>query len=87
MNVLYNSDSFAVLQVDLPAEPGRADALHGVEIVDKSARRGIFLEGELARLFTEQVQALAEEDEVDAADIDAHLARYTGEGWQPQVLH
>ncbi|MBQ0929250.1 DUF3567 family protein [Ideonella sp. 4Y16] len=85
MIVLYNSDSFAVMQIDLPATSG--DAVSGIEIVDKQTRKGIFLDGELAELFRAQVEALADDDEIDPADIDAHLARYTGAGWQPTVLH
>ena len=85
MIVLYNSESFAVMQVDVPAAGG--DALSGIEIVDKHTRKGIFLDGEVAELFRAQVEALADDDDIDASDIDAHLARYTGEGWQPTVLH
>lgn len=85
MIVLYNSESFAVMQVDVPAAAG--DAVSGIEIVDKNTRKGIFLDGEVAELFRAQVEALADDDDIDASDIDAHLARYTGEGWQPSVLH
>ena len=85
MIVLYNSDSFAVMQIDLPASGGTA--LSGIEIVDKHTRKGIFLDGEVAELFRAQVEALADDDEIDPADIDAHLARYTGDGWQSTVLH
>jgi hypothetical protein len=91
MIVLYNSDSFAVMQVDLPDEdrpgsvphPGRS----GIEIVDKSSRKAVFLDGEVAREFRAGVEALVQEDDIDAEDIDAHLARYTGPAWQPVVLH
>lgn len=92
MIVLYNSDSFAVMQVDLPAPaqagddqavpaPGRS----GYEIIDKAGRRGIFLDGASGREFRATVEALAR-DATDPDDIDAHLARYTGLS-QPVVLH
>lgn len=97
MILLYNSDAFAVMQVDLPEDGGglpapvTEEARSGIEIVDKTTRKGIFLAGESAREFRANVEALVEamdeEDELDATDIDAHLARYTGEGWQDLVLH
>jgi hypothetical protein len=94
MIVLYNSDSFAVMQVDLPAEPAAPGHVavggrSGLEIVDKAARKGIFLDGALAASFMAGVQALARQTS-DVDDIDAHLALYTGhsdEAWQPMALH
>lgn len=94
MIVLYNSDSFAVMQVDLPesnAEPGHAPTggRSGLEIVDKATRRGIFLAGDLAASFMAGVEALTRQTS-DMDDIDAHLARYTGHDGdirQPLVLH
>lgn len=90
MIVLYNSDAFAVMQVDLPADipasaapvPGRS----GYEIVDKASRKGIFLDGDVAREFRARVEALASETQ-DTEDIDAHLARYTGLSLHTLVLH
>lgn len=91
MIVLYNSDSFAVMQVDLPAvapadgatpQPGRS----GYEIVDKAGRKGIFLDGEAAREFRARVEVLAE-TATDPEDIDAHLACFTGLTTPTLVLH
>ena len=97
MIVLYNSDHFAVMQVDLPAtadatvtqeDPESAQPLgrSGYEIVDKAARKGIFLDGDMALGFRAAVEALASQT-TDTDDIDAHLARYTGLSVQPVVLH
>lgn len=94
MIVLYNSDSFAVMQVTLPDEPatpGQAPTggRSGLEIVDKASRKGIFLGGDLAASFMAGVEALTQQT-TDMDDIDAHLARYTGhsdEGGQAMVLH
>jgi hypothetical protein len=93
MIVLYNSDSFAVMQVDLPAgdEAGPADVAaspgrSGYEIVDKNSRKGIFLDGDMAIGFRAAVEALAHESQ-DTEQIDAHLARYTGLSLRPVVLH
>lgn len=91
MIVLYNSDSFAVMQVTLPEEHGGVGqpgtgGRSGLEIVDKTSRKGIFLDGDVAASFMAGVEALARRTR-DVDDIDAHLALYTGEGWQPMVLH
>lgn len=89
MHMLYNSDHFAVLQFEVPAEGdsgGATTARGGYEIVDKSARREIFLEGAMARSFREGVQALIE-SEPSEDEIDAFLSRYTELAQQPVVLH
>ena len=53
MLMLYNSDSFAVVQFDFGRDEARpeAPARGGYEIVDKFARKEIFLEGEVATQF------------------------------------
>ena len=50
MQMLYNSDSFVVVRFDVPAADGVAPApvRGGYEIVDKLARKEIFIEGALA---------------------------------------
>lgn len=69
MQLVYNSENFAVLQFEMPAtqplvqqaEPdGPALAVTGFEIVDKLARREVFLQGALAERFRAGVQTLAE---------------------------
>lgn len=91
MIVLYNSDSFAVMQVDLPADANAPDdaptgGRTGLEIVDKTLRKGIFLDSAVAASFMAGVQALTQQT-TDIDDIDAHLARYTDSGLQTMVLH
>jgi len=91
MIVLYNSDSFAVMQVDLPDETGAVSELgaggrHGLEIVDKTLRKGIFLDSHVAASFMAGVQALTQQTS-DVDDIDAYLARYTDSGLHTMVLH
>lgn len=74
MQTLYNSDSFAVVAFNVPAEEGdstpvKADAdakapaatgraRGGFEIVDKLAQKEIFIEGAVAQSFQQGVQAL-----------------------------
>jgi hypothetical protein len=100
MLMLYNSDNFAVVQFDVPsADAAGADVTDalprgaepsigrgGFEIVDKFARREIFLEGAMAERFQKDVKALIE-TEPDTDEIDAFLGRFAGLAHQPVVLH
>lgn len=102
MNVLYNSDLFTVVRIDWTGESeaapeaagvataaaAEAPARGGFEIVDKFARKGIFIEGDLARHFQDGVQALTEgEQEASAEVLDEYIGRYTALAQQPVVLH
>ena len=84
MQMLYNSDSFVVVAFELPASgtPARG----GYEIVDKFARKEIFLEGAVAAQFQQGVQALAESEPTQEA-MDEFIGRYTVLAQQPVVLH
>lgn len=94
MQMLYNSDSFTVVRFDLPgAETGPTSAggaapvgRGGYEIVDKFARREIFIEGLLAESFKQGVQALAETDPTEEA-FDEFIGRYCALAQQPVTLH
>lgn len=96
MNMLYNSDSFSVLEIEWPAtlDLSPADAnldadphiLGGYEIVDKLAGKGLFLNGDLARSFREGAQALSEKGS-NEDDVEAFIAHYAGLAQQPMVLH
>ncbi len=67
MHMLYNSDSFTVVAIDIPdattaagsdpAETSRG----GFEIVDKFAQKDIFIEGAMAETFQAGVEALMAE--------------------------
>jgi hypothetical protein len=69
-----------------PLASGMPWARGGYEIVDKLARKEIFLEGAMADHFREGVQALihsgGSEDEMDD-----YMDRYTALAQQPVVLH
>ena len=95
MQMLYNSDSFIVVQFDLPVatEPGAADepgsprlGRGGYEIVDKFARKEIFLEGDLAVQFKAGVDALVEQGPTEE-ELDAYIGRFGAMAQQPLVLH
>jgi len=85
MHMLYNSDSFAVVQFEMDGDAAEVQTpvavgqvprdlplltRDGFEIVDKFARREIFIEGALAERFKAGVEDLVQtspsEDEFDA---------------------
>lgn len=92
MHMLYNSDSFIVVQFDVPTaelqavEAGPQLNRGGFEIVDKFARKEIFIEGALAESFKEGVEALIE-SAPSVEEFDAYLERYAGMAQQPVVMH
>jgi len=90
MQMLYQSDSFIVVQFDVPAgEPQAGTQLNrgGFEIVDKFARKEIFIEGALAESFQQGVQALIDEGEPSEDELDAFIEGYAQMGLQPVVMH
>ncbi|MBI3380365.1 MAG: DUF3567 domain-containing protein [Aquabacterium sp.] len=93
MHMLYNSDSYAVVQIELPAteillsvDPSASLKRGGYEIVDKFARKELFIEGALAESFKEGVEALIETSP-SVEEFDAYLERFAGMAQQPVVMH
>lgn len=92
MQMLYNSDSFVVVQFDVPAAGDDAAAgsasphKGGYEIVDKFARKEIYLQGALADSFKRGVQALVEAGPSEEA-LDEFIAGFTSMAQQPLALH
>ncbi len=87
MQMLYNSDSFAVVSFDVPADDEHgASARGGYEIVDKFARKEIFLQGALAESFKEGVQALIETSPSEE-EMDSFIERFAVLSQQPLILH
>jgi Protein of unknown function (DUF3567) len=86
MMMLYNSDSFAVMQFDLRVEGSDELARGGYEIVDKFARKEIFLQGALAQSFRDGVDALIQKGP-SQDEIDEYIGRYTELAQHPVVLH
>lgn len=83
MQMLYNSDSFTVVQFEVA---DGALTRGGYEIVDKVARRGIFLEGAIAEHFEQGVQALVD-GTPSAEDFDSFIEGYTAFSPQPLRMH
>ena len=62
MHLLYQSDSYIVVRFEVPTPqeaPAGSLSRGGFEIVDKFARKEIFIEGALAQQFQEGVDALS----------------------------
>jgi hypothetical protein len=90
MQMLYNSENFAVMQFEVAA-PERADSEFaltrgGYEIVDKFARKEIFIEGALAESFKNDVQALIDASPSEE-EIDDFLGRFSSLMQHPLVMH
>jgi hypothetical protein len=98
MQMIYNSDSFTVVLFEAapadasagtapPADDDMAALGHvGYEIVDKFARREIFLQGAMARSFKEGVEALIL-TQPSEEDIDDYLGRFASLMQQSVILH
>ena len=88
MQMLYNSDNFAVVLIDVPGNDAQGAPVSrgGYEIVDKYARKGIFLDGALAESFKDGVQALIDGAPSTEA-FDEYIGRYASLMSQPVVLH
>ncbi|QPF71933.1 DUF3567 domain-containing protein [Roseateles sp. DAIF2] len=96
MHMLYNSPSFIVVQFDVPVTGSLRTADEnmpefqlsrgGFEIVDKYARREIFIEGALAEQFQQGVESLMDQDPSEE-DLDDFIEKYANLGQQPVVMH
>lgn len=90
MQMVYNSDDWAVVRLD-PA-PGAAladtDAASrgGFEIVDKRGRRECWLDGALAERFIQGAQALAARAP-SQEDFDDYIAGFADGASHPLALH
>jgi hypothetical protein len=93
--MVYNSDTFVVVELDmqdvaLAGDSERAGdaplSRGGYEIVDKFARKEIYLEGAMAEHFREGVEELARNDPTPD-QVEEFIGKYTGLPQQPLVLH
>ena len=93
--MVYNSDNFVVVELDVPVPPGEGDVLQaddapllrgGYEIVDKFARTEIYIEGAMAQHFREGVEELAR-GEPTQDQVEEFIGRYTGLAQQSLILH
>ena len=93
MNLLYESEAFAVMHV-LANEAGAGQAQpvrpvlerHGFEIVDKRSGKEVYLDGSWAELFQKQLQAWQQRSPTQE-EVEDTLEGYTGLAQQPVVVH
>lgn len=85
MNLIYNSDQYSVVEfgADEALEALRSG---GYEIMDKATKREIFLRGDLADVFRENVKNLIAQ-QPSQEDIDDFLGGYDALMSQRMVLH
>ena len=91
MQMVYNSDNYVVVQFDLPQaqegeHEGESLSRGGFEIVDKFARKEIFIEGAMAETFKDEVTALIETSPSEE-EMDDYIERYTSLMQHPVILH
>ncbi|HET7867545.1 MAG TPA: DUF3567 domain-containing protein [Burkholderiaceae bacterium] len=92
MQMLYNSENFAVVQFNVPAElENKAVGVEvltrgGYEIVDKFARKEIFIDGALAEHFKQGVEALIRTDPTEE-EMDTYVEGFAALAQQPVLLH
>lgn len=88
MELLYHSEAFVVMQFTLAGETANtADvARGGYEIVDKFARKEIYLQGAVAASFQRGVEALVQQGPSEES-LDEYIAGFTVMAQQPVVLH
>lgn len=86
MQMLYNSENFAVVQFEVSPDETASTHRGGYEIVDKFARREFFIDGIMALQFKADVEDLIR-TEPDEEEVDAFLERFAGLAQQPVVLH
>ena len=97
MQMLYNSDSYAVVVFQLPAGAGagslgavgaaQGGEHGGSEIVDKFAGKEIFISGVLAESFKVGVEELIQKSTPSEEEIDDYIERFSALMQQPLVLH
>lgn len=85
MNLIYNSEQYSVVEFTVD-EQREALRYGGYEIMDKPAKREIFIGGVLAESFRQDVQELiASEPTVE--DVDSFLGKYDAMMRQPITMH
>lgn len=85
MNLIYNSEQYSVVEFTVD-EQREALRYGGYEIMDKPAKREIFIGGVLAESFRQDVQELiAREPTVE--DVDSFLGKYEAMMRQPITMH
>lgn len=91
MMMLYDSESFAVVQLVLPAPVADAvdtgtTPVHGFEILDKRSGKGLYLDGLWADIFQARIAAW-QKDMPTQEEVENTLAGYAVLAQNPMILH
>ncbi len=86
MNMIYNSPNYCVVEFSGFAARDGHEEPGGFEIMDKNAKREIYLGGPMADSFRKEVESLIG-SEPSTDEIDAYLSRFDAMMQQPLVLH
>ena len=93
MQMLYDSESFVVVQIhaNAPEESAPASTIpqlarHGFEIVDKRSGKEVYLDGSWAEMFQQRLSAWALKKPTQD-EIEDTLEGYSGLANTPVLLH
>ncbi|MBA4254767.1 MAG: DUF3567 domain-containing protein [Polaromonas sp.] len=94
MNMLYDSDSFAVVHIHANAPMDGDDHTgdgphmprHGFEIVDKRSGKEVYLDGSWAEMFQQQINAW-QKSTPSQEEVEDTLEGYAGLAQMPVVVH
>jgi hypothetical protein len=96
MHMLYDSDSFAVMQIQANAESADASASavpaqpqlmrNGFEIVDKRSGKEVYLDGSWAELFQQRLDGWHQKTPTEE-EIEDILESYAELAQMPVVMH
>ncbi len=93
MQLLYDSDSFVVVQIHANAPEAFAPATltpqmarHGFEIVDKRSGKEVYLDGSWAEMFQQRLMAWAQNTPTQE-EVEDTLEGYSGLATTPVSLH
>ena len=93
MQLLYDSDSFVVVQIHANAPEASAPATltpqlarHGFEIVDKRSGKEVYLDGSWAEMFQQRLMAWAQNTPTQE-EVEDTLEGYSGLATTPVSLH
>lgn len=93
MHMLYDSESFVVVQIHANAPEASSPppilpelARHGFEIVDKRSGKEVYLDGSWAEMFQQRLTAWAQKTPTQE-EIEDTLEGYSGLATTPISLH
>jgi len=97
MNMLYDSESFAVVHIYANAPEAQASNTtsepdgphmprHGFEIVDKRSGKEVYLDGSWAEMFQQQISAW-QRSMPSQEEVETTLEGYAGLAQMPVVMH